>query len=151
MSKEYSYPTFEKQIAEVVMPLQPRPEFRVELKQKIMRRTAQVSTDVNVVNHRSYRRWVPAAFTLLLVLAFLVSLTNPQIAAAMQRLFKFLPGIGVVETSQFKVLAEEVTVERDGVTVRVSGAAADPQRTRILLDVEGKPLAYVFGDLEGEL
>lgn len=80
-----------------------------------------------------------AAIVVLLVLAFLL-VRVPAAADAMQRMLsRFIPGIGMVDVSTTRVLAEPVSVTRDGVTVTVEQLVADSQHTVVVYKVEGLP------------
>lgn len=78
-----------------------------------------------------------ATIVVLLVLAFLL-VRVPAVADAMQRILsRFIPGIGIVDISATRALAEPVSVTRDGVTVTVEQLVADPRRTVIVYTVDG--------------
>jgi hypothetical protein len=71
---------------------------------------------------------------ILLALFLLAILTG--VAYAIGRSFGFSPATGIVETSSLRVLAEPVTLERDGFRVTVTEAAADSDHTVIRYQVE---------------
>jgi len=78
------------------------------------------------------------AFVLLLV--FLIVLVSvPSVAAAIQRWFGYVPGIGLVSDGQIRVMAEPVSVTREGVTVTVDQVVINQERTALLYSVDGIP------------
>lgn len=80
-----------------------------------------------------------AAIVALLVLAFLL-VQVPAVAAAVQRMLSgFLPDIGLVDVGTTRVLAEPVSVTREGITVTVEQLVADSQRTVVVYNVDGFP------------
>jgi Tol biopolymer transport system component len=77
-------------------------------------------------------------FLILLVLVIgLVSV--PSVRAAIQRWIGYAPGIGLISEGQIRVLAEPVSVTRDGVTLTVEEVWAASDRTLIQVSVEGWP------------
>ncbi len=75
---------------------------------------------------------------ILLILVILLAFTLLTGAAyAIGRLIGFIPGIGYVETSAFRVLAEPVTVTRHGIAVSIEQVVVDSERTVILYKTEG--------------
>lgn len=78
---------------------------------------------------------------LSLVVAILVLVASvPQAASAMRRLFGFLPGIGLVDSSTaIRVLAGPVQQERDGITITIEQITALPDRTVIQYRISGIP------------
>lgn len=79
--------------------------------------------------------------TLMIVLLMLaVILTQvPAVTAAFQRWIGYIPGFGLVSEGQIRVLAEPVTVTRDGVTITVREGMLDTERTKLVYDVHGIP------------
>ena len=76
----------------------------------------------------------------VLVLA-MAAISIPAVAQAMQRLFGFIPGVGLVDRSApIRVLAEPVVVTRSGVTLTVSEAILSADKTVLMVDVKGVPL-----------
>jgi hypothetical protein len=72
----------------------------------------------------------------LIVIAVLIA-SLPGAANAMRRLFRFIPGIGLVEPEAgYRLLAAPARVERAGVTVTVPQGTVDSQRTVLLLQVD---------------
>src|SRR5689334_5918471 len=76
------------------------------------------------------------AFLILLVLAILLA-SVPSVRAAIQRWVGYVPGIGLISEGQIRVLAEPVSVERDGITLRVEQVLVDSNQTAVVYSVEG--------------
>jgi hypothetical protein len=77
-----------------------------------------------------------AVFLILLVLIIgLVSV--PSVRAAIQRWIGYVPGIGLVSEGQIRVLAEPVSVTREGITLTLEQALADSSQTTIVYSVDG--------------
>jgi len=89
--------------------------------------------------------------TVLLVLLVLVSVlvTVPSVRAAIQRWFGYVPGIGLVSEGQIRVLAEPVSVTRDGITLTVEEMWVASDRTLIQYSVEGWPWGTLAADPPG--
>ena len=85
-------------------------------------------------------KFVSAALLVAIVLVVLFY-TVPGMAAAIGRWFGYVPGVGLVREGQIRVLAEPVSVTRDGVTVTVDQVVLDPERTALVYSVEGIPSA----------
>ena len=151
MRENYSNQPFEGMISEALRLPEPRSGFKQALQLQLKQHTSGSRHSLYHPARRFNRAGVVAFIAIIIVFASLLAMTNSEIVSAMQRLFRFLPGIGLVETSQFKVLAEEETLTRDGISVAVKQAAGDAQRTRILLEVEGGLLyEYNWENLEDD-
>ncbi|MEB2334186.1 MAG: hypothetical protein OZ914_07720 [Anaerolineaceae bacterium] len=75
---------------------------------------------------------------ILMTLTILLALTLLTGAVyAIGKLTGFIPGVGFVETSTLRVLAEPVAVTHDGITVSVEQVVADSERTIIVYKTEG--------------
>ncbi len=81
------------------------------------------------------------AAVLLVLLVFAVVLVSiPGAASAMKRLFGYIPNVGVVEQgTPIRVLAEPVTVTRDGISVTVTSAMLTSERTHVTYRIFGVP------------
>lgn len=75
--------------------------------------------------------------TLAILVAILALLFLTGVAYAIGRLTGFIPGIGFVETSALRVLAEPVLVTREGITVSIEQVVVDSERTVIVYKTEG--------------
>jgi len=70
---------------------------------------------------------------LLLTLAF----RSPTVVNALRRLLNYIPGVGIVEqTAPFRVLAEPVSVTRDGLTIAVKEAVLSADKTTVIVVME---------------
>lgn len=76
----------------------------------------------------------------LLILAALIGfvMSSPDVVNALQRLFGYIPGLGVVDAStQFFMLEEPVSQTREGVTVTVEEALMNAGTISLTYKVEG--------------
>ncbi len=103
-----------------------------------------VPEDVNLIPRiaaRLERRtWMMTlrARPIFMVLAILLALTLlTGVVYAIGKLTGFIPGIGFVDTSSVRVLAEPVAVTREGITVSIEQAVVDSERTVIVYKTEG--------------
>ncbi|MBL8076704.1 MAG: hypothetical protein JNM55_01980 [Anaerolineales bacterium] len=77
---------------------------------------------------------------ILLILAALMgfALSSPDVVNALQRLFGYIPGLGVVDANtQFFMLEEPVSQTREGVTVTVEKALMNAGNISLTYKVEG--------------
>jgi len=81
--------------------------------------------------HGRPRRWLAAAAAALLLVSGAVAASNPEGAlAAIQRLVRLVPGIGLTETdAETRVLIAPVSVEQGDVRVTVTGVIASRANT----------------------
>jgi hypothetical protein len=76
----------------------------------------------------------------IVALALLVLLAISGAAYAIGRFSGYIPGVGIIDQSApLRVLAEPVTVTRDGVTITVTDAVLSADKTVIHVKVEGVP------------
>ena len=88
------------------------------------------------------RRVSLALIVLVTVLVLVMAaISIPAVAEAMQRLFGFIPGVGLVDRSApIRVLAEPVVMTRNGITLTVSEAILSADKTVLVVDIKGVPL-----------
>jgi hypothetical protein len=79
-----------------------------------------------------------AAILLAAVFAILF-FTVPEVRAAVQRWFGYVPEIGLIHDGQIRVLAEPASETRDGVTVTVEQAFLNREQTTLVYSVRGLP------------
>lgn len=80
-------------------------------------------------------------FIILLLMIVMVAMigTVPGVAAAIERWFGYVPGVGLVREGDIRVLAGPVSVTREGVTVTVEQVVIDSERTSLVYSVESIP------------
>jgi hypothetical protein len=94
------------------------------------------------------RMKVLAAAILILLILVLVLVEVPGVAAAIQRWFGYIPGIGLVREGQIRQLAAPVVVKRDGISITVEQALLDSEKTVIIYKVENMPASALPADKE---
>ncbi len=78
------------------------------------------------------------AATIIALLVIVAVLMNvPAVRAAIQSWFGYVPGIGLVSEGQIRVLAEPVSVTRDGITLKIEQVLVDPNQMTVVYSVEG--------------
>ena len=91
-------------------------------------------------NRNSFMQTLRARPVLAFVIALLVVLFLTGVAYAIGKATGYIPGVGMIDQSvPLRVLAEPVTVTREGVTITVTEAVLSADKTVILLKVEGVP------------
>ena len=83
------------------------------------------------------RTKVFAAALLILLVLVIVSISVPAVRAAIQRWIGYVPGVGLVSEGQIRVLAEPVSVTREGITLKLEQVLVDSTQTSIMYTVEG--------------
>ncbi len=81
------------------------------------------------------KMFVTAVLVLLVLIITLASV--PAVRAAIQRWFGYVPDVGLVSEGQIRVLAEPVSVTRDGITLTVEQVVVDSERTIVIYNVDG--------------
>jgi hypothetical protein len=88
----------------------------------------------------SFMQTLRARPVLAFVIALLVVLFLTGVVYAIGKVTGYIPGVGIIDRSApLRVLAEPVTVTREGVTITVTEAVLSADKTVILLKVEGVP------------
>ncbi len=131
-------PQFEEEIRAAVATPQARSEFVNSLHARLV---YQAATQSGKASRPIYLRpaWVLASVIALLMVGIL--LIGPQrVLAAMRGLFGYIPGVGIVEQgAPIRVLAEPVTVTRDGISITVASATLTGDQTHIEYRIFGVP------------
>lgn len=84
--------------------------------------------------------WVVGMLLLALTLMVTLVVGPQEVWAAIGRLFGYIPGVGLVDDDQeFRVLAEPVSITRDGVTVSVTNALLSNEKTVVLFSIDNVP------------
>jgi len=103
------------------------------------------------VNSTHQGRKVRLAFAVVIATAMLVVASmTPQVATALQQLFRYVPGIGLVENQQgIRVLKEPVSQTRDGITLTLKEVVANPDMVKLAYQVEGIPTGVQYTPQNG--
>jgi hypothetical protein len=81
----------------------------------------------------------------LLLLAAMLAIKAPQVAAALKQLFGYVPGIGLVEpVVGMRVLAQPVSATRDGIALTLQQVIAYQDHVELSYQVEAIPVALRF-------
>ena len=85
-------------------------------------------------------RKITAAIVMVLLAFTIIFLIVPDVAMAMPRIFGFIPGMGIVDQSAtICVLAEPVSMTRDGITLTVEQVILTSDKTVVSYKVDGIP------------
>lgn len=118
----------------------PRPEFLAELRIRLAEPPARrISAGERVRMFFRRPAWVTALVILFLLATALIVVSPQRVLAAIQQLFGYIPGVGIVDQSApIRVLAKPVSDSRDGYTLTVESAVLDTTRTVITYRVAGE-------------
>jgi hypothetical protein len=95
----------------------------------------------NDARRRSNRSSLALIILVVLLALVMATISIPAVAEALQHLFGFIPGVGLVDQSApIRVLAEPVVANRSGVSLSVSQAILSADKTVLIVDVKGVPL-----------
>ena len=129
MSDMNPSPDFEEKVRRAVAVPSPNPEFVNRLRNELVRGPVRMKP-----------RFVlkPAwAVAFVVALAILV-LSLPGVAAAVGRLLGYVPNVGLVEnTGSLRMLAEPVSVTRDGVTLTITSVFVYADHVELIYEVKG--------------
>jgi hypothetical protein len=129
MDEFSTYPEFEEKLRQAIGVPDARPEFVNHLRNELARRPA-----VRKPRFVLKPAWV---FAVLVVVLALVA-SAPSVVNALKRMFGYLPGVGLVETtSGLRMLAEPVNVTRQGVTLTVESVLVYPEHVELIYSVKG--------------
>jgi hypothetical protein len=129
----------EKLQAATQMP-QPRPEFMSSLRNRLTAGPPRpVSLGERLKIMFRFPIWAASLVVLLLVAGILIA--GPQrVYAEFMKLLGYIPGVGIVDqSSPIRVLAEPVTITRDGISITVTSATLTGDRTQIDYRIFGVP------------
>lgn len=134
------FESFEEKLRAAAQTPQPRPEFIASMRSRLI---AEPPPTFSLVNRLwwSFRRPSVAASMIVLLLVAGVLIAGPQrVIAAVRDLFGYIPGVGIVDTSApIRVLAEPVSLTRDGITIEVNSATLTGDSTHIDSRIFGVP------------
>ncbi|MCE1253688.1 MAG: hypothetical protein LWX83_09090 [Anaerolineae bacterium] len=137
MNKQPYESPLENKISDVMHTVNPRQDFSESLLNDILRQKTRSS---GAPWKFRGRRWAAAGVLALVLLASLAVVGPYRVAAALQSLIGYLPGIGFVEDSAGTLyLAQPLTSRQEGVSLIVDQVAADSERTTVAYHFEGLP------------
>lgn len=129
MSELNSSPEFEEKVRRSVAVPDARPEFVNRLRSELAGRPIKMKSGLIL-----RPAWV---FVFVLLVIALVAST-PAAVNALKRLLGYVPEVGLVEnTGSLRMLAEPVSVTREGVTLTVTSVLAYPDRVELIYETAG--------------
>jgi hypothetical protein len=135
-----STPPFEEILRAAVRTPQPSAEFLSSLRNRL---AVENPRSVSLIEHVKLILRRPALVTTVVVFLLVVGffIAGPQsVVTAMRELIGYIPGVGIVDTNTpIRVLAEPVTVEKNGVAIQVISAVLTGNETHIDYQVTGVP------------
>jgi hypothetical protein len=139
MTNHNSYSPFEEDIRNSFGLPEIRPQFKDQLHSQIITKMAQESASPRKL-HAIKPAWKFALGGLALLIAVVLIIGPGQVYAQLQKLFGYVPGVGLVEeNSAIRVLAEPVSQTRDGVTITVTSGTLTIDQSNIDYRIFGVP------------
>ncbi len=139
MNKLTSTPQFEENIRSSFGIPALRPEFVDDLHREIIQR-AETKTHATRPARKLRPAWSITLAILTLLMAVVLIVGPQRVYAAVVRLLGYIPGVGIVdESNPIRVLAEPVSVTRDGITITVTSATLTGDKTYIDYRIFGVP------------
>jgi hypothetical protein len=130
---------FEEEIRAAVAVPQARAEFIDDLHAQLLHRASSKAGHSRSIFLRPI--WV-MVFIAAIFLAGILLIGPQRVATAMRSLIGYLPGVGIVDQSApIRILAEPVSLTRQGITVSINRATLTADRTQIEVGVSGVPLS----------
>ena len=137
MSDRSPTPQFEEEIRAAVAAPLAREGFVKSLHARIMQQAAARPRSNRPVFLRL--AWV-VVFVIAVLEVSILAIGPQRVLAAVRGLFGYIPGVGIVDQSApIRVLAESVSVTRDGITVTVTSATLTGDKTHIEYRIFGVP------------
>jgi len=121
-------PEFEEKVRKAMQTPEANPEFAKRLRNELVRRPVQMKS-----------RFLKPAWSVAFVLALAVIVVSvPGLAAALGRVFGYVPEVGLIETTNgLRMLAEPVSVTRDGVTITITNVLVYDDHIELMYEVDG--------------
>ena len=116
-----------------------RPEFVAQLHADLVQRAAE-KTRKPLPFFRLQPAWTVALVILTAMIIGTLVIGPQRVYAEVMKLFGYIPGVGIVDqSSPIRVLAEPVSITRDGITVTVTSAILTGDKTHIDYRTFGVP------------
>ncbi|MGD0806831.1 MAG: hypothetical protein ABSA10_05105 [Anaerolineales bacterium] len=145
MSEYFPSPEWLQQMHSAAAAPSPRDEFVRGLRERLAVRGLALQSRRRV---RARLAWGFAVVAILLAAGVLIA--GPQnVVSALQKILGYIPGIGIVQDGSIRVLAEPVTVTREGITLTLEQVVADPTQTIVVYKAEGLSVAVANSNGEG--
>ncbi len=127
-------PEFEEKVRKAVDVPDAKPEFVNKLRNELARRPAKM---------KSRFMLKPAwAFAFVIVALTLIA-SAPAAVNALKKIFGYVSGVGLVEsTNGLRILAEPVSVTRDGVTLTITNVFVYQDRVELMYEMDGIKESY---------
>lgn len=128
MNDMNSSPEFEEKVRKAMQTPEASPEFAKRLRNELVRRPVQMKP-----------KYFRPAWAVAFVLALAVIVVSvPGLAAALGRVFGYVPEVGLIETTNgLRMLAEPVSSTRDGVTITITNVLVYENHIELMYEVEG--------------
>jgi len=134
MSDPNLNPELEQNLREALRAPAPEVAFANHLRATLLEKAAEMQPE------RQPARLIWRLAFVLVVVALLGYFFGPKIVTAMKQLFGYVPGAGLVDQSApLRILAEPVSVTRDGVTLLVSSAILSADQTVVSYSLKDVP------------
>ena len=139
MNEWTSTPQFEEMVRQSFSVPEIRPEFVGRLDKELRQCAAERSHKTKRV--LGLRPAWAITLVILILLIFSTLVIGPQnVYATVLKLLGYIPGVGIVDqSSPIRVLAESVSITRDGITITVTSATLTADRTQIAYRIFGVP------------
>lgn len=136
---------FEEKLSAAVAGPGPDPAFTQRLRSQLLARSAAAKAPPR--RHAARLAWAMAVGVAALLLLAFFSVGPQRVATAMRELLGYIPGVGVVEqNTSLRVLSAPVTAVREGITLTVQAAVLSPDKTVVLVTLEGIPAEALSRD-----
>ena len=147
MTSSTSPNSIEDQLHAATRVPQPRPEFLAGLRARLadeaeLYREAALPVSFGARIKLAFRRpaWVTVMVVLFLLAAGLLAVGPQRVLAAFRQVLGYIPGVGIVEQgTPIRVLAEPVSLTRDGITITVTSVILTGDRTHVDYRIFGVP------------
>lgn len=147
MTSSTSFSSIEDKLYAATRMPEPRLEFLAELRARLADIAKLHPEPLRPVSFgeriwMAFRRpaWVITLVVLFLLAGALVAVGPLRVAAAFRQLFGYIPGVGIVDQSApIRILAEPVSLTREGVSITVTSATLTGDRTHVDYRIFGVP------------
>jgi len=139
MNNDISNTQFEEDVHKSFAIPEARPEFVNQVYKDLMQRAAAKTNKPRLIlGMRPAWTVVLAVFTLLVISTIVI---GPQkVYASVLKLLGYIPGVGIVDqSSPIRVLAEPVSITKDGISITVTSATLTGERTHLDYRIYGVP------------